>query len=231
MPVAGYACLVRKSGTSTAVTAEPIALVAGLTPGSVTFRITDSAKRVIDPNVDFCFQNGTTTLAYSTIASLDYMNGIVVFTGAQAGGSVTSLSFYGNYLPITTSSDVIMEATSFKLSDSTNLLGTDVFTGGSINVRRRLAGLKDVSLDVESLATDADLSTLETAQQNGTNVVTEVYFGDVNTPRFRGICLVESVEESAAVDGLKQISLAFKIAAVRNATAGQVAGYAFKAQP
>ena len=231
MAVAGYQCLVRKSGVSTAVTVEPMSIIlAGAT--SVKFRITDAAKRVIDPNTNFHVQNGSATIAYTSMAALDYMNGELTLTAAVAAGSVGSLSFYGSYLPITTSSDTVLDSKSFKLSESTDLLGTDVFTGTSaLPVRRRLAGLRDVSLDVESLASDADLISLASAQQAGAHVVTEVFFGDVTVPRFRGICLVENIDVSGTVEGLNSTNITFKIAAVRNETSGLVASSVHKAQP
>lgn len=228
--VAGYTCLVRKSGTSTAVTTEPVSILAG--GSSLIFRITSAAKRVIDPEVDWSFVNGATTIAYTAIGALDYMNGEVTFLAAQSAGSVTSLHFNGSYLPITTSSDLILDSRSFKLSESADLLDTTVFTGTpTLNIHSRLAALKDVSLDVESLAKDSDLIQLASTFQGGAPVVTEVYFGSDTAPRFRGICLISNIDEDGSVEGLVKTNLGFKIAAIRNATAGLVAGYTFKAQP
>lgn len=230
MANAGYSCLVRRSGTSTNVADEPLSILAS--GGSVGFRITSAARRVIDPEVDFHFKNGTATLAYTDIAALDYMNGEVTFRAAQAAGSVTSLSFSGNYLPITTASEWILDSRSFSLSDSVDLLATDVFTGTTaIATRKRLPGLKDFSLEVESLATDADLVVLQNALTNGTRLVTEVYFGSDAIPRFRGLCLVENIDRGSQVDALTVTNMTFKSAAVRNATANLVASYTYKAQP
>lgn len=228
--IAGYSCLVRRSGTSTNITTEPLSILSG--GSSLIFRIAAAAKRVIDPEVDFHFENGGATIAYTAISAIDYMNGEVTFKAAQADGSVTSLSFSGNYLPLTTAAEIVTEARSFSLSDSVDLLPTDVFTGSVEDLyRRRLPGLRDFTLEVESIATPADLAELDTALQEGTRLVTEVYFGSDAAPRFRGLCLVENVDRSGAVDGLNVTNLTFKAAAVRNATADKTASLAYKAQP
>lgn len=229
MAVAGYSCLVRKSGVSTAITTEPMSIMSST---SVKFRITDSARRVIDPNTAWHIKNGTTTMAYSDIAALDYMFSEFTLNAPVADGSVTSLSFSGSYLPITTSSDTILETKSFSLSENNDLLGTDVFTGTTqLGIRRRMTGLQDVSLEVNSIARDADLVSLASVQQAGVHVVAEVFFGEPTHPRFRGICLIENIDRETAVEGLVETTIGFKIASVRNEPSGLVAGYAHKVFP
>lgn len=224
MPAAGYSCLVRKSGVTTAITAEACSLVTG----SVTFQITTAARRVIDPTVNFNFQDGGATIAYTGISSLDYLNGRVVFSAPPTG----AVTFNGSFLPITTSSDLILESRSFNLGQSVDLLDTTVFTGSSTDyVHKRIPALKDVSLDVESIATRADLATLTSAQFAGAPMVTEVFFGDATIPRFRGFMQVEDVGTTAAVDGLLTTNITFKAAAILNETANKVAGFTFLAQP
>ena len=200
--------------------------------GSVQFRITDAAKRVIDPTVNFHFKDGTTTVAYTSISSLDYLNGEVVFTAPLAAAA--SLSFSGNYLPITTSSDTLLEATSFKISQSRDLLDRTVFagtTGGNGPFRGRLAGLQDFSLDVTSIALPADLATLASVQFAGNPVVVEVFFADVANVRFRGFCVISDISRDDSVDGKLVTNLSFKASAILNETANQVAGFTFKVQP
>ena len=222
--IAGYTCLVRRSGTSTTVSGEACTNTTGN-----TFRITAAAKRVIDPNMPLNFQDGGATVSFSLISSLDFLNGVVTFATPR-GGAIT---FNGNFLPITTSSEVFLESKSYKLGLKKDLLGTDVFSGTtSLIARRRIAGLEDVQLDVESLAQPADLLVLDTAKDNGTVLVTEVYFGADTTPRFRGFCLVENVDRSATVDGLVMTNVTFKIASQTNTTTGLTAGYTINvAQP
>lgn len=225
MANAGFQCLVRKSGETTAVTTEPCEITSGT--ASVTFRIADSAKRVIDPNTAFHFKNGTATLAWSDFASLSFPFGEFVLNAAVADGSVTSLSFSGSYLPITTASDTILEGVSFSLNEETNLIGRDVFTGSSIDfVRKRLAGLKDFSLEVTSLASRLDLATLHTAMFQGQTLVTEVFFGDATAQRFRGVVKLANIDSEASPDGRLETTLQFQAAAARRSTAATEAPFA-----
>lgn len=211
------------------MTTEPMAITSGT--ASTTFRITDSAKRLINPNDALHVKNGTTTVAYSDISSIDFLNGIITFASARADGSVTSISFSGSYLPITTTSDVVLETKSFKLSQSRDLLDTTVLTGTTDFTRKRLAALKDFSLDVESIALDADLAWLATTFFNGDHVVPEVYFGDVAAPRFRAFCKIGSMDKEEDVEGLGTINVSFQAAAVLNSDSGQVADYKLLAFP
>lgn len=215
MAQAAYACLVRKSGTSTGIVTEPVALTPTLQ--SVAFRITDSTRRLIDANTDFHFKDGTTTIAYSSIASMDFLYGEVVFTAPLA--SPNSCSFSGSYLPITTSSDTILEAKSFKLGCSRDMLDRTTFTGTTSDyTRKRLLGLQDVKLDVESLAISTatgDLGTLATAMFNGTNVVVDIFWGDsASAPHFRGYMKIANIDTSAAEDGLVTSGIGFQSAAI-----------------
>ncbi len=233
MPVAGYQALVRRSGVSTGITTEPLQL--SPSGQSVQFRITDSAKRVIDPNVDFHFKNGTSSIAYSTITSLDLLHGYVTFSAAQSAGSVTSLSFSGSYLPLTTSSEVFLDSKSFKLSLSRDLLDTTVFTGDSSSfTKRRLAALKDASLDIESVADVGQLGVLtNSAAFAGDHVVVEVSFGGTaaSNPKFRGITRVSDIDISGANEDLVKTSVSFKISQAPTLPAGFSAAYGFGIQP
>jgi hypothetical protein len=228
MAVAGYSCLVRKSGVSTGVATELCSLLSG----SVVFRITNAAKRVIDPTIDFSFKDGATTVAYSSISVIDFVNGEVTFAAPLS--SPNSLSFTGNFLPITTTSDTILETKSFKLSCSQDMLDRTVLTGSSTDyVRKRLQAIKDVSLSVNSIAQPTDLQSLATAQFNATPVVAEVFFGDsASVPRFRGFCQLAEINTQSSEEGFgSETEFVFKISSILNTTANQVAGFAFKIQP
>lgn len=224
MAAAGFQCLIRKSGDTAAVTTEPCQITTGT--ASTTFRITDSAKRVIDPNVAFHFKNGTTSVPWTDLASINFPFGEFVFNAAIADGSVTSLSFSGSYLPITTSSDTILEGISFSLNEATDLLGTDVFTGTSVGfVRKRIAGLQDFSLEVESLASRLDLATLHTAMFQGSTLVAEVFFGDAAAARFRGLTRLASIDSQNSESDKLSTTLNFQAAAIRRSLASTEAPF------
>ena len=230
----GYSCVVRKTGISTTIAAEPCSIASQSwwpplpSPNSTVFRITDVTRRCIDPNQPFNFKDGATTIAYSTL-SIDFFHGVITTAAPTAG----ALTFNGNFLPITTASDFIPETKSYSLTVSSNLLDKTVMGGLTANfVVARIPALKDVSLTVESITDLVQLAYLNTVMFQGAPVVTEIYFGRDAIPRFRGLCLVESINESVAVDGLVQTSLSFKIAAQGSASAVALnAGFSFQSQP
>jgi hypothetical protein len=219
----GYSLLVRKGGFATTMTNEATTIL-----GSTSFRITDATRRVMDPNQPWHLKVGTTSQAYTVISSVDFVSGEIELKSAAASASLT---FTGKYIPITTATDVMFETRSFSLTDSNDLLDKTVFTGTTNDrVRKRLAGLNDVDLTVESLMSKQDMAYLSTVHFNGSQVVTEVYFGDATLPRFRGFCKIESIEYSGNVEDLLTTNIAFKIAAVHDTVSNQVAAYTFTVQ-
>lgn len=223
----GYSVLIRRGGTPVSITGETTALVSG-----TTYRVSDAARRVLDPNQPWNVKDGATTLAYSAITSIDFVSGAITLASAP-GGAVT---FTGKYIPITTASDVLVESRSFTVNDSNALLDTTVFTGTNDRTVRRVAALEDVSISVESIMSRSSTSTanwsyLATTKFRGDPVVVEVFFGDAALPRFRGFCKIESIETSGAVDDLLVTGLEFKIAAVYDPTSGRVASYGYNVEP
>lgn len=222
--IAGYTCFLRKSGTSTAVVDEALSLVTG-----TTFQITAAAKRVIDPNVSWVLEEDNVAVPVSRLVSIDFVNGVFEVTGVTG-----TLTFTGNYLPLTTASEELADVTSFTLNESTNLLDKTVMTGTTgmhSAIKRRMVGLRDVELSVDCIAEPADLAALDALMTSGAHMVTEVYFGSDSIPRFRGYCKLESVDRSSSVDGRVETSLGFKIAAVTDPTYGKVASYSYRTHP
>ena len=218
----GYSLLVRKGGFATTMTNEATTIL-----GSTSFKITDATRRVMDPNQPWHIKVGTTSQAYSVISSVDFVSGEIELKSAAASASLT---WTGKYIPITTATDTMVEARGFTLNDSNDLLDKTVFTGTGNRVRLRLAGLNDVDLSVETIAAKQDMAYLSTCHFNGSQVVTEVYFGDATLPRFRGFCKIESIEYSGNVEDLLQTNVTFKIAAVHDTVSNQVAAYTFTVQ-
>lgn len=218
----GYSLLVRKGGFATTMTNEATTIL-----GSTSFRITDATRRVMDPNQPWHLKVGTTSQAYTVISSIDFVSGEIELKSAAASASLT---FTGKYIPITTATDVMFEARGFTLTDSNDLLDKTVFTGTGNRTRLRLAGLNDVDLSVETIMPKQDMAYLSTCHFNGSQVVTEVYFGDATLPRFRGFCKIESIEYTGNVEDLLQTNVTFKIAAVHDTVSNQVAAYTFTVQ-
>lgn len=222
MAQGGYSLLVRKGGTPVAITAEATTNTTGN-----TYQVTSVARRVLNPAAAWHVQDGAATVAYTGISSVDFLSGEITL-GAAPGGAVT---FYGQYIPITTATDVLFECRDFSLSDSADLHDTTIFTGTTDRVRRRLPGLNDVELSAETLMDRAQLAYLSTVKFQGGNVVTEVYFGDAALPRFRGFCKIASIESSGNVEDLLSTDVVFRIATVHDTVAKQVASYTYTVQP
>ncbi len=221
MTIAGFSCLVRRSGTPTAIATEACSLVTGS-----QYQITASARRVVDPEALWHLKDGTTTLAYSAISAVDFLSGKFTLVAPPSG----ALTFSGTYLPISGASEVFAEAKSFTINESNDLLDTSVFAGTTsvhASVRRKVVGIKDVSVSVESVASAPDLEVLTTTQNLGTTALVEVFFGSTAVPRFRGLCKIESIERNGSVDGLIETSVSFSIAQQRHDESGFVAGYTY----
>lgn len=218
----GYSLLVRKGGFPVGITAEATTN----TSGNI-FQITSAARRVLDPATPWHVKDGAATLAYSAISSVDFLSGEITLGSSPS----TSVFFTGNYIPITTATDVLFECRDFTLGDSADLLDTTIFTGTTERTRKRIQGLNDVELSAETLMDRAQMAYLSTVKFRGDNVVTEVYFGDAAQPRFRGFCKVESIESAGNVEGLLSTSIVFKIATVHDTVANQVASYTYTVQP
>lgn len=218
----GYSLLVRKGGFPVATTAEATTNTTG-----DTYQITSTARRVLNPAAGWHVQDGASTVAYSGISSVDFLSGEITLA-APPGGAVT---FYGQYIPITTATDTLFECRDFTLTDEADLLDTTIFTGTTDRTRRRIQGLNDVTLSAETLMGKDQMAYLSTVKFRGDNVVTEVYFGDASLPRFRGFCKVESIETSGNVEDLLSTSIVFKMATVHDTVANQVASYTYTVQP
>lgn len=138
--VAGYNVVLKKTGTSTAMTDEAMSLVSGK-----TYRITNAAHRVIDPEVAVVVEDGGTPVDAEDILNIDYVGGTVTFVGGYTvGGSVTIAT--GNYLP----TGAFGCSRSFTLTQSTAEIDSTCYEFAQANegMRRFEGGLKTVSLEV-----------------------------------------------------------------------------------
>lgn len=91
--VPGYACTIKKTGTSTAMSAEPMSLVSGK-----TYKVTNVAKNVFNRSIALTFLDNAVAVDESDIESIDYLFGRVTFaSGYTVTGPVTVT---GEYLPL-----------------------------------------------------------------------------------------------------------------------------------
>lgn len=207
MAIAGYTCLVRLAGVSTTCTDEALSNISG-----AKYQITSEARRCLDPMQTWVFKDGGVAIPYASIATVDFLFGEVTLT-APAAGAVT---FTGKFRPLTTSSEIVAEAYSYSITESTDVMDKTVFNDGRF--RRKLVGLMDamISMDIHLNSTDAPK--LSTFHSSGGLVVVELNFG--HTPLFRGVGIVDSFERSASVDGIVEGTATWTLAAERETVSG-----------
>lgn len=142
--VQGYLMELKKSGSTTALTDEPMSVVTGK-----TYQVTDAAKRLFDPNVALVFEDNGTPVNVSNIESINYLFGRVTFTsGYSVTGPITVAS--GSYLPLAT---VAQNTGAFEIALTADVLDAttrpDAQGNGGLKVNK--VGLIDSSASAERL--------------------------------------------------------------------------------
>jgi hypothetical protein len=193
-----------------------------ITTGSVAFQITSSARRCIDPQSTLVLLDGGATIAWADVTSVDFQFGEIVLDAPSSG----ALTVTGNFLPLTTASELITEGKEFTLSLSKDLLDSTVFSP-TAQFRKRKVGLGDMEATVTMFLNDTDLDTLGTYKDAGSLLCLDVYTGA--TPYFRGFCRIGNIERSGSVDGLLEATVSFSLSAEKNEASGFFAGYSDKA--
>jgi hypothetical protein len=187
MATAGYSAKLYRSGTSTAMTAEATTLVTGK-----TYRITNAAKRMLDPAVAVVVDDGGSPVSASDILSIDYLHGLVTFDPSYTvSGAIT---FDANYLPLSQIADV------YNASFSTSVMMLDDTVYEDTTVSRK-AGLKDLS---GSFSAYDEAATAISSLMAASTVLylTWMQTGSATADHLRARVLLESEDASVAVDGL-----------------------------
>ncbi|HEY7824082.1 MAG TPA: hypothetical protein VIG24_14675 [Acidimicrobiia bacterium] len=194
MATAAYSAKLYRSGTSTAMTAEATTLVTGK-----TYRITNAAKRMLDPAVAVVVDDGGSPVSASDILSIDYLHGIVTFDPSYT--VVGAITVDANYLPLTQIADV------YSVDASTSVMALDntIYEDTAVS---RIAGLKDISGSFS--AYDEGATAISALAEAGTVVyLTLLHTGSAATAHLRARVLIESDDSSVAVDGLVESSYSF----------------------
>lgn len=198
MATAAHNCSVYYTGTSTAVAGEACSVVTGT--GGLVYQITDAAKRIIDPNEAVTvYQAGVDVT--STVA-INYLFGQITFGVDPAPDAIT---IDVNYLP----RHEITNAREFSVSFASDIVDTTVFNGDA--ARKKIQTLIDASgslTSYEAALTDYGGGKLSEWFTNGTSKVLE--FGLVDET-VRCWATVESLEPSAAVDGVVELSVGWTL--------------------
>lgn len=213
MAVAGYRCAIRRGGVPTSTVSEPFTLVT-----TNVYQITSVAKRAIDPTQPWHITNAGATVSYASIGAFDFLFGEVTIPGVTA-----AIRFTGTFIPLTTASEFLSEVKSHSLSESSDLLDTTVYSGGTNRTRKRINGLADASISLDMNLNVVDMGSLSSLHKAGATVLLEINTGA--SPVFRGFGKIESIDRSGSVDGLVEASVSWMLAAERDSRTGFIAGY------
>lgn len=194
MATAGNSAKLYRSGTSTSMTAEATTLVTGK-----TYRITNAAKRMLDPSVAVTVDDGGVPIASANIQSIDYLHGIVVLdSGYTPSGAVT---VDANYLPLSQIADVYTTS----ITTTVTMLDDTVYEDTAVS---RKAGLKDISGSFS--AYDEGATAISGLLGNGTVLfLTFEHTGSASVDHMRARVLLESDDSSVSVDGLVESTYSF----------------------
>jgi hypothetical protein len=197
MAHAAYKVTIKKSGDSTAFTAE-----ATTGTGVGPYQITTAAKRILDRAVTPTFKLDGVAIEASDIASIDYLQGKVTFKTSKTGAVTAD----GSYMPMT----VVGGAKGYKLSLTSKLVDdTDFASAQASDTRSRSAGLKGVALELSRF--DDLEGELKALLDAGTAVVVEIGQAAGTIIR-RGWFKLLKDDQSGGVEDLETESLSFKLA-------------------
>lgn len=218
MAIAGYKCLIRRSGVTAPTSLELMEVDSGASFVPSAYRITSSARRAIDPDTAWHLKDGASCVPWSNFTSINLAFGRVQLTVAATG----TLTFNGNFLPMTTAAEIVTEAKAFTLTETSDLLDDTVFTSTS-RLMTRTYGLQDASMSVDVLLNTTDAPRLATLSANGGTILMEINSGV--SAVFRGFGKIESFERTSSVDGLVEGTLTVQLDAQRHEPTGFITGY------
>jgi hypothetical protein len=201
---AGYLATVSVTGTATTMTGEAVS------GGGVTWQITNTAKRIVDPASALTVLDGASTVNPSTY-TFDYLTGTVTLGGAPTG----VVTITGKYLPVRQIAQAYeADVTLTKNLVDTSLLGTEH--------TQRTTTLGDISGSFAcydsglNVYTDVDLAQILV---DGTAKVIDLDWNGTNYLRF--FAQFETIESSMAVDGVQTATASFSMSAQTALTTGQ----------
>lgn len=200
MAAAGYGSHIYKEGTPTGMAGEALSLVSGK-----TYRITDRAKRLLDPTVAITVYDNASPVSAANIESIDLLLGKVTFvSGYTVVGAIT---MDATYIPLT----LVTTIRSFNFDTEAGLVENTTFVGSAhpaFGYKTRQPTIGDYSLSF-SLWDDI---TEEFAQNvtDGDRLVFVVGPGNdpasADVEHFRARVIFESFGKSAEVGGLVEDS-------------------------
>jgi hypothetical protein len=195
----GYVCTLKKSGTSTAMTAEGTTLISG------GYRINTAGRRLLDRSVQVnVFDGGVNKNAF--VDSVDFLNGIIYFLSTYTVTGAVTVT--GNYLPLVT----LGKFTSFTLTQSTSVIKDtnipDAQTNGGYDTFR-VGGIRDVQIQLPTIFAAADA--WDTALTTRGEYVIELNPDGISSSVARGFFKLFDDKQSGNVGALEDENLQFNL--------------------
>jgi len=192
MPTPVYGGSLKASGAAVVITAEACTSL-----GGGVYRVTNAARRTLDPAASFVVKDNGVTVG-AGFYTLDLLDGRITFSGYTPTGAIT---LDGSYLPVA----AVAEVRKWSISGKRDLVDVTVLESGQARVK--LPTLLDCSGSFESLALPtADLDAVTVGTQSldsrrvaGTAMLLEINFG---ASYFRAWVLLESSESQADTAGV-----------------------------
>lgn len=194
---AAWNASVKISGTPVVMTGEATTLVSG-----TTYRITNTAKRIIDPATAVVVKDGGTPV---TPTAIDYLFGTVTL-GSAPGGAVT---VDGAYVPTA----ALAEAKSVEMAASLAVLDKSAF---GAQARSKMTGLLDFTASIGRLAVPLDdidpvtggVQSLDSRMKAGTALLVDWLVDGTN--RLRGWFLVKGYKVTGQLEQLVEVTVEFE---------------------
>lgn len=200
---AGYVAVLKKSGTSTQMTDEPMNLVTGTTK---TYEITDAVRQVLDWTQPIVVNDNASPVAANDIESIDNMFGRVKFASGYTPTTPVTMDAW--YLPLTN----IAKAQSFTLTQTAATLDKSAFDVAQANNGYRVfdPGLRTVGLDLGGFYDSA--SQFWTDLENRASFVLEINPDGSGLSTARGIFKLITRGQSGDVGALEEETRTFGLA-------------------
>lgn len=202
---AGYVASIKRSGTPTTLTNEACSLVSGK-----TYQITNTAKRVLDPDTAVVVKGNAVTISAANILSIDHMFGLVTFIPSYT--PTTPITISGNYLPMTE----VAKANSFTLTQTVETIDETDFATARANGGYRVfqPGLRTVAVELGGFYDAA--TEFWTLLESRENVIIEINPDGSGNSIARGIFKMVSRSQSGDVGALEEETRTFNLSVPDN---------------
>tara|TARA_R110001599_G_scaffold243355_2_gene443154 strand:+ start:9368 stop:10048 length:681 start_codon:yes stop_codon:yes gene_type:complete len=216
--IAAHLCRLYMTGTSSPATSGSLNDLGGGTSWQVPKTLN---QQILDPAQAQLFDDGATTVPHTTI---DHLFGIVNFDPTEPTVEIQSIKYLPKY--------EVGTITDFSISVSSDILDRSTMDGGVF--RDKMNGLVDLSGSLTLLETpnqdydtDAGEIKLFDLLSDGTPKVLEIKFDPSSNQVFRAFIIIESYENTGAVDGLVETSISFQGAPQGTTETGTTTGSAY----